>query len=363
MIELNRIYCMDALQYLLQCEDNSVHCIITSPPYYGLRDYQTDGQIGLRDTLDGYLDTMTLIFREARRVLRDDGVLWLNMGDSYARQAGDDSKKETDSGMKTGRTGHSKDLFKSGNNTPPPGLKPKDLMGVPWRLAFRLQDDGWYLRQDIVWHKPNPMPESVRDRCTKAHEYVFLMAKSARYWYDADAIRGPMIKGDANGGAKNYRVGTMGRNKRSVWTVSTEAFPDAHFATFPTKLITPMVLAGCPHKTCAVCGAGWERVVDYKSNYTQREAAHTPNNCKTKVDSTGWEPPTIKYNGWRPTCTCNAETRPGVVLDMFMGSGTTALVARQNGRDYLGCDISPEYVEMAQDRLAVPYTPIFNEFL
>lgn len=186
-----KILCGDVRERLGELPDASVQCVVTSPPYFGLRNYGTEGQIGLETTPTEFVATLVDVFGQIRRVLKDDGTVWLNLGDSYARQAGDDSTKATDGGIKTGRTGRSKELFKSGNNVSPTGFKAKDLIGIPWRVAFALQDDGWYLRSDIIWHKPNPMPESVTDRPTKAHEYVFLLTKSPRYYYDADAIRLP----------------------------------------------------------------------------------------------------------------------------------------------------------------------------
>ena len=162
---------------------------VTSPPYFGLRDYGHEGQLGLEETPEQYIAAMVEVFRCVRDVLADDGTLWLNIGDSYARTAGDDSTKQTDGGLRTGRTGRSEQLFKKGNNRPPNGLKPKDLIGIPWMLAFALRADGWYLRQDIIWHKPNPMPESVRDRCTKAHEYIFLLSKSEKYYFDKEGMQ------------------------------------------------------------------------------------------------------------------------------------------------------------------------------
>jgi len=202
--------------------DKSVHCCVTSPPYWGLRDYGTAEQLGLEDTPEAYVANMVEVFREVRRVLRDDGSLWLNLGDSYASSpASGGEQSATMTGGEHKRTPRTR-------YTRPPGLKPKDLVGIPWRVAFALQADGWYLRSDIIWHKPNPMPESVRDRPTKAHEYLFLLTKSKRYYYDADAIN------------------PAGRNKRSVWTVATAPYAGAHFAVFPPKLIEPCILAGCP---------------------------------------------------------------------------------------------------------------------
>jgi DNA modification methylase len=294
---------------------------VTSPPYFGLRDYGHEGQIGLEQTPEQYIAAMVEVFRCVRDVLADDGTLWVNIGDSYARTAGDDSTKQTDGGLKTGRTGKSAQLFKKGNNRPPEGIKAKDLIGIPWMLAFALRADGWYLRQDIIWHKPNPMPESVRDRCTKAHEYIFLLSKSEKYFFDSEAMREESVDPVAsaarykapfweNGkhqtgnysanGAKHtggMKVFDGKRNKRSVWTVNTKPYKGAHFATFPTALIEPCILAG---------------------------------------------------------------SRPGdIVLDPFMGSGTTAAVSLQHGRQYLGCELNPEYGPLQQERINKERT-LFN---
>jgi DNA modification methylase len=281
---------------------------VTSPPYYGLRDYGHDGQIGLEETPDEYIKAMVEVFRCVWDVLSDDGTLWLNIGDSYA---GSGKGRNADgSHQQGGKQGTNKgavlgSLLKTQN----PDCKPKDLIGIPWMLVFALRADGWYLRQDIIWHKPNPMPESVQDRCTKAHEYIFLMSKSQKYYFDADAIKEPVsastvarlsqptieqqagsdrVPFKTNGNMK--AVGsTETRNKRSVWTVNTKPYKGAHFATFPPALITPCILAGSP------------------------------------VD--------------------------GVVFDPFMGSGTTAAVAIANGRRYLGCELNPAYKELQDERI------------
>ena len=280
---------------------------VTSPPYFGLRDYGHDGQIGLEQTPDEYIAAMVEVFRCVWDVLEKDGTLWVNIGDSYAAQGGAQVQgtkqtKGSQAGAWNGET-----------RRPPTGIKPKDLIGIPWMLAFALRADGWYLRQDIIWHKPNPMPESVNDRCTKAHEYVFLLTKQERYYYDREAIREP-VKPTTDGKAGVRRSGSSktrsrdhwgvphepinvvveydeikGANKRSVWTVATKPYSGAHFATFPTDLIEPCILAG---------------------------------------------------------------SSPGsVVLDPFMGSGTTAYVAKQLDRQYLGCELNPEYGKLQQERL------------
>lgn len=299
----------DCRETLKTLPGESVNCCVTSPPYFGLRDYGTEDQIGLEKTPEAFVAELVAVFREVRRVLRKDGTLWLNLGDSYARQAGDDSTKNPDSGLKTGRTGKAKELFQAGCNKPPVGLKPKDLIGIPWRVAFALQADGWYLRQDIIWHKPNPMPESVRDRCTKAHEYIFLLSKSPKYYFDSEAIKEPVSdstikrvtqptlpeqKGSdrvpfKTNGAMKAVGGCETRNKRSVWTVTTKPYKGAHFATFPPDLIEPCVLAGCPED--------------------------------------------------------------GVVLDPFGGSGTTAGVALKHGRKAALCELSWDYAALMPERV------------
>jgi len=231
--------CLDILPTM---EAGSVNCCVTSPPYFGLRDYGNDEQIGLEETPEAFVETMVNVFREVKRVLADDGTLWLNLGDSYARQAGnEESKLNSLHTMSVGqKKAHEAGAMRKGKNRPPKGLRPKDLIGIPWRVALALQADGWYLRQDIIWSKPNPMPESVTDRCTKAHEYIFLLSKKPKYYYDAEAVKEEASGGSISGGTEETR------NKRSVWEVTTKPYSGAHFATFPPDLIKPCILAGCP---------------------------------------------------------------------------------------------------------------------
>jgi DNA modification methylase len=307
------LYLGDCLEVLRTLPDASVHTCVTSPPYYGLRDYGVDGQIGLEPTPDEYVATLVAVFREVRRVLRDDGTLWLNLGDSYFSTTKGTGGKNS-STLNANRDENGTVIGKSIVTYDPirispgeTGLKPKDLIGIPWRVAFALQADGWYLRQDIIWHKPNPMPESVRDRCTKAHEYIFLLSKGPRYYFDAEAIKEPATDTRGTMRMSSRRATGMNvlpsgnevspslghrpskRNKRSVWAVATKPFKCAHFATFPPDLIEPCILAGCPEG--------------------------------------------------------------GTVLDPFGGAGTTGLVATQAGRDAVLCEINPEYVEMARTRI------------
>src|SRR5690606_6014925 len=271
----------DAIERLSELPDGIAQTCITSPPYFGLRDYGVEGQIGLEKTPQEYVERLVAVFREVRRVLRDDGTLWLNLGDSYARTGGTD-RRVSDT-AKVGSTRNTLVQMSDRTSKAPSGLKNKDLIGIPWRVAFALQADGWYLRSDIIWHKPNAMPESVKDRPTKAHEYVFLLTKSPRYYYDTEAIKEPLARPEEllrktpavfggrnkHGGygtrkhSGNEYVGTYtGRNRRSVWTIATQPFPDAPFATFPDKLLEPCILAGTSPKACPKCGAPWERVVE-----------------------------------------------------------------------------------------------------
>lgn len=313
--ELNKIYCGDAVEVIKTFPDAIVDTVVTSPPYFGLRDYGVDGQIGLEKSPKEYIDNLVSVFREIRRVLKDDGTLWVNLGDSYNGSGG--------------------------NHKPSRKIKPKDLIGIPWMFAFAMRDDGWYLRQDIIWSKQNPLPESVTDRCTKSHEYIFLFSKSEKYYFDYEAIQEKAVGGDRPrvfGSTK--QVGTlrndinrvftpktkncqydgqtpnsmhlrremglkdetyMVRNKRDVWTVNVEPYKGAHFATYPQRLISPCIQAGSR--------AG------------------------------------------------------GVVLDPFMGSGTTAVVARKFSRKYIGVELNPEYIKLAETRIADEGEGLFSDII
>lgn len=275
---VNKIYCGDCAEILKQLPDNSINCCVTSPPYYGLRDYGVDKQIGNENTLQEYITKLVEVFNEVKRVLKDDGTLWLNIGDCWA----------------------------NGNLSKYNGLvKQKELIGIPWLVAFALSDAGWYLRQDIIWAKGNPMPESVKDRCTKSHEYIFLLSKQKKYYFDSESIKEPCVSKKPAGNKNNMNQGRKGkegwsfnpensipkdgRNKRDVWTVNTKPCKEAHFATFPDTLIEPCILAGCP--------AG------------------------------------------------------GVVLDPFMGSGTTAIVSKRLKRKYVGIELNKEYIDISKKRM------------
>lgn len=339
---VNEIYLGNSLDILRTFPDDSIDCCVTSPPYYALRDYGVDNQIGLEDTPEEYINALVDVFDEVRRVLKPSGTLWLNIGDSYAGSmkgaAGfPDNAMNYKQGTNRGMLGKSTVVKKLRGD-----YKPKDLIGVPWMLAFALRSHGWYLRQDIIWHKPNPMPESVRDRCTKSHEYIFLLSKSSHYYFDSEAIAEPVAdatvkrmaqdidsqkgsfcpgyklpfkaKAPRYGGNKYtatpdkfYRTKSGNayqprakRNKRDVWTVSTKACKEAHFATFPAELIQPCILAGCPEG--------------------------------------------------------------GIVLDPFIGSGTTGMVATTNNRQYIGIELNPEYKEIAERRI-LSCSTLFNNLL
>lgn len=376
------IYTGDSLTTLQQLPASSVHCCITSPPYWGLRDYGVGGQLGLEPTPEEYVDNLVDVFRGVRRVLRDDGTLWLNLGDSYAGSWGNQGRKKKRGGQRPVNgpmispvhDGRYPDKgTKTG--TPPPGLKNKDLMGMPWRVAFALQADGWYLRQDIIWHKPNPMPESCRDRCTKAHEYLFLLTKKPRYYYDHEAVKEPAVwqrknnpewqhqrsatnetKGCGNRNAKSGGFtkwdSSQGRNRRSVWTITTKPYKGAHFATFPPALVEPCILAGTSEKGCCPeCEAPWKRIVKRKAMEIRR-SKRTHSKGRTRSSGTMVKPPESETVGWEPGCKCGAPAVGCTVLDPFAGSGTVAQVAQQHGRNFVMIELNPEYVELMKKRLA-----------
>jgi DNA modification methylase len=452
-----RILKGDVRDKLAELPDASVQCVVTSPPYWGLRDYGTalwdggdvacdhdavirakavahvgttsfsatsegqianasaihgrhgcpacgahriDSQIGLEPTPEEYVATMVDVFRDVRRVLRDDGTVWLNLGDSYA--AGGGGTERTREQMQAASTMNSTAPV-AGRAPTPAGLKPKDLVGIPWRVAFALQADGWYLRSDIIWAKPNPMPESVTDRPTKSHEYVFLLTKQARYFYDNDAVRESAEYGrrsafrstsyendisHANGSERREPVTVggadpeVGRNLRSVWSIPTEPFPEAHFATFPKALVEPCIKAGTSEKGCCPeCGAPWVRQVERPTGSPKfaplaiEAAGVLPDGPGTHRNMGGryqaWldaNPP--RTTGWRPVCRCGevgesegatlgASAKaalsnlpiPCTVLDPFAGSGTTGVVALRLGRSFIGIELSPEYAAMMRKSL------------
>lgn len=363
----------DCVEHLRALPDGCVHCCVTSPPYWGLRDYGVEGQIGLEPTPEAYCARMVEVFREVWRVLRDDGTLWLNVGDSFAAGGGYSPGAPSNvSGSKSARGAGNGDA-KTGARTAPPGLKPKDLVGIPWRLAFALQADGWYLRSDIVWAKANPMPESVRDRPTKSHEYMFLLTKRDRYYWDADAVRekgvgsharGPNAtaipsRNDQQDGHRSAEWGGPGRNIRDVWTIATEPCAEAHFAVMPSRLVEPCIKAGTSERGCCpACGAPWERVVERKGSKSKavgKSQAKRDVGLATAFSGydDGSSAPTFTTLGWVPTCKCDAgDPQPCVVLDPFFGAGTVGLVAKRLGRHYIGIELNPEYAAIAKRRIA-----------
>jgi len=419
----------DCRELLKTLPEGSIHTCITSPPYWGLRDYGTakweggdpncdhstvrtrgddikpgglqgtskgsrpdtrkvcgfcgatrvDLQIGQEATPQEFVDNMVQVFREVRRVLRDDGTLWLNLGDSYiSGSTGSLSSKP--SKMEGGRATQVEGA-KRPSKLGMPGLKTKDLVGIPWRTALALQADGWYLRSDIIWHKPNPMPESVTDRPSKAHEYFFLLTKTPEYFYDYKAIVEPWKENPNDikraiekhpgydgkhtkgysGAVRGQPVGDPegGRNKRTIWTVPTHAFSGAHFATFPPDLIEPCIKAGSSEKGCCPkCGAPWHRVIEKSDQPDPSYRGSSFDKGKTGERDGGertqeGERMLKVSKGWKPSCECGlTEVVPCTVLDPFGGAGTTGLVADRHGRNAILCELNPEYIKLGAERIS-----------
>ena len=391
-MERNTILHGDALSVLQTLPDACVQCCVTSPPYLGLRDYGAEGQIGLEETPAAYVEKLVQVFREVRRVLRSDGTCWINLGDSYAH----DGKWGGSTGGKHVQALHGANETRARRTT---GLPAKNLMMIPARVAIALQDDGWILRSDIIWSKPTAMPEPVIDRPASAHEHIFLLAKSGHYYYDADAVRRPLkpktyttfgIKhrpqgNDALGRVKSDNWGKSlevrkprldedgeiaGAHLRNVWEVASQPFPDAHFATFPPKLIEPAVLAGTSPQACEHCSAPWKRITQKTEPIKMAGPNHTKSiRAQEQMSPTGKTSMLRsgcvqgrKTTGWEPTCNCTGNTGGGkcVILDPFMGAGTSALVALQLGRDFLGIELNEEYVDLAKKRIAVVQPRLFT---
>lgn len=360
-----------ALEILKKGKSNSIQTAITSPPYFGLRSYGGgQEEIGTEKTPEEYVRNLVAILQEVRRMLRPDGILWLNLGDSYNGSGGAGGDYNP-GGLKEGQPKY------PGRNIS--GLGPKQLLGIPWRVAFALQEDGWILRQDIIWSKPNPMPESVKDRCTKSHEYIFLFSKSPKYFYDSEAIKEPTVTKDTyrrdrdhtrlNNVPGRERMGGLivnnyaTKNKRSVWTITTKPFREAHFAVFPPDLVEPMILAStAEYGCCSKCGSSYQRVIEKETSFGGGSGRAGRNS--EEVNSGGkWAGQQYGENiklgpvthtrtvGWEATCDCNAEVVPSWILDPFCGSGTTGVVALKNKRRFIGIDLKPEYIEMAEQRI------------
>lgn len=456
VLPVNEILFGDVREQLRTLPLNSIHAVVTSPPYWGLRDYGRPGQIGLERTPAEYVKALVKVFREVRRVLRPDGTVWLNLGDCYTASGcggatGDKSglhgglDSQNQSKMAGQRRGHRSSFRRDRMprqdrpHKAAPRLKPKDLVGIPWRVAFALQADGWWLRSDIIWAKTNTMPESVGDRPTKSHEYLFQLAKSEEYFCDMAAIREPMSETSykritqpsveqQTGGHKDREIArhrssrttllnmreavldnkTTTRNKRDVWTISTEPFSMefctacrtafsgseylalyevqvkdtkrkvctcgsstawlSHFATYPQELVEPCVLAGTSERgVCSACGRPWERIEE-RAQPVRADVPEVPRNERdgqltnqagmervgmNHRDYSDWlarNPP--KTVGWTQKCDCHKSTVvPAVVLDPFMGSGTTALVALRAGRRFVGVELNPDYIALAEARI------------
>jgi DNA modification methylase len=370
----------DVRDVLATLPDESVHMVCTSPPYFALRDYGIPGQIGLEPTPAAFVATMVEVFREVKRVLRKDGTLWLNLGDSYANagQTGNDRRGTLDNGGKP-------------HYTPiAGGLKPKDLLGMPWRVAFALQEDGWYLRSAITWCKRAPMPESVTDRPTSATEMIFLLTRAERYFYDPEAVRSELTQSTIERERAGYKRAfatqfqgsphdkrhtegkvldsvspPSGANMRNFWLLGPEPYAAAHFATFPTAIPDRCIRAGTSERgVCPLCGAPWKRVVERVGENTASRHKGTPVSAHREMsrEETGRTdgftkpPPRIDAysttTGWQPTCKCGrTDTVPATVLDPFSGAGTTALVALRLGRRAVGIELNPEYIAMSHKRI------------
>jgi DNA modification methylase len=454
----NQFFCGDVIEILKTFPDESVQMVVTSPPFYGLRDYgtgkweggdpncthkhylgehgdasvkqktsqgtqqynykgvcgicgakRTDNQIGLEKTPEEYIEKLVKVFREIKRVLRSDGVVWINIGDSYAREGGKTQGKSRHwDGRKKDPTS---DAIHARSLASEMGLKPKDLIGIPYMLAFALRQDGWYWRDNIIWAKScsgnymggSVMPESVTDRTTKSFEHIFMFSKSQKYFYDSEAIKEPNVDPDRTNytpGKETYKTGNVhddsgrerrndgfqkyaegaipsGRNRRSVWVINPRPFREAHFATYNPELIIPCIKAGTSeHGCCGKCGAPYKRVVEksptphddsteslYPENSTGKRISLLRQAMRERGEEyLGTITKTLRFD---PTCKCNAPIAKCIVLDPFMGSGTTAVTAASLGRDFVGIDLNPKYVEMAKRRYAdevnTPYKKVAEE--
>ncbi len=359
---------------------NSIDCVVTSPPYWGLRDYGLPpviwdgdrtcahawtaehettcsscgawrGQLGLEPSPESYVSHLVSVFRDVRRVLKPQGTVWVNLGDCY--NAGTDSPRTPSAN----RVGYWQTAGSMGDRrVRAAGLKTKDLVGIPWRVALALQADGWYLRSDVIWAKPNPVPEGVRDRPVRAHEYLFLLSKEPRYFYDAEAVRelGSTSAEEVRTRARDTAI-RRGRAQRSVWNIPTQRYQKAHFATFPERLVEPCVLAGTSDAGCCPsCGLPWRRggCVHYSNPGNRR--SNGPRSVERRTESPGFRKRLIRFvdgETWQPTCSCRRDRIPATVLDPFAGSGTTLAVGRRLGRRAIGIELNPAYVDLARDRI------------
>jgi len=359
---------------------SSVDCVVTSPPYWGLRDYglpavvwggKTDcdhqwngpgesrcgdcgawlGQLGLEPSYDEYITHIVEVFREVWRVLKPSGTLWVNLGDCY------NAATSTTRAASTNRVGYWQAGGTMGDRrVNARGLKPKDLVGIPWRVALALQTDGWYLRSDVIWAKPNPLPEGVRDRPVRAHEYLFLFSKEGRYFYDADAVRevdsAAVI--DKRTRAREHAL-RSGHAQRSVWSIPTQRYREAHFATFPERLVEPCILAGTSEAGCCpACGGAWRRRTCVRYENPGNRTSNGPRSQERRAESPGYKKRLVRVldgEVWEPSCACGRDRVPSTVLDPFAGSGTTLAVARRLGRRSIGIELSSDYSELAHQRV------------
>ena len=393
-LPVDEILVGDAEAELRKLPAQSVHCVVTSPPYWKLRDYQVEGQLGMEPTPHAYVDRMVKVFQQVKRVLRKDGTVWLNLGDTH--NFGKTTPTET---LKQGGMRRSDNVSRARYS----GLKEKDLVGIPWRVALALQADGWWLRMDIIWNKPNTMPSSVTDRPARCHEYVFLLSRAKRYFYDhmaieepqsesertrrlkqlekgmdrtyklkRDSMNGPHAPPGQNGSARSLRGRQMlalkgTRKRRSVWTITTKPFPEAHFATFPEELVRPCILAGTSEKgCCSLCGAPRRRILEPSEAYHALLMANIGKNhpgtakddlrvgrAQTATQRKGNNVAYYRTKGWEPECSCSmGNLIPCTDLDPFMGAGTTAIAAQRLGRRFVGIELKPEYADLARRRIA-----------
>jgi DNA modification methylase len=375
----NTILHGDALSVLKSLPDNHVQCAITSPPYYNLRSYLPDDhpekslEIGLEETSQHYVEKLVQVFHEARRVLRPDGILWLNIGDTYAG---------------SGKGGQSEKILSDNWQPVYPRIKAefasKQLMMIPARVAIALQSDGWWLRSSCIWHKPNAMPSSVTDRPTNDYEYVFLLSKSEHYFYDAEAIKEPAhdwgtrdrsngkytagqppIMNNAHHGLNNANFSSIGRNKRSVWSIPTTPFPHSHFAVMPPELVETCLLSGSSPKACEHCDAPWQRIIDHSPMVIRNGPKSGGYGSRTTdgLSGTMLAPSETRTIGWKPTCKCENNTGSGkcIVLDPFAGAGTVPLVAIRHGRDWLGIELNFEYITLINKRIETVQPNLWTE--
>lgn len=382
MIGSHEIIVGDCREVMAGLPEKHYQCCVTSPPYFGLRDYGNDEQIGLEPTPDDFVAAMVEVFAGVWRVLRDDGTLWLNLGDSYTGNAS------------SGGNGKTVDYCERKlPSKKTPGLKPKDLIGIPWRVAFALQAEGWYLRDAVIWHKPAPMPGSQRDRCTSSYEFIFQLTKQPRYFFDMEAVKeagsgripgnkvpqkGSSVEGVSAGSSflKAQQEPQNARTPRNVWKIAHEGFNEAHFATFPRELPTKCIKASTSEKGCCPeCGAAWARVVDKVRSF-ESGSGKSGNAIKGKQPevhgggNTGdiRKGPCVQSTtlGWEPRCGCNViksraeyhrDPIPCRVLDPFNGAGTTGVAACLLGRDYTGIELNPDYAAMAERRIGKETKP------